>query len=463
MSASTAQNGDVLVEVENLVVRYPVPRGMLGAVQRRPQVHVRAVEGVSFSLRRGAMLALVGESGCGKTTTAQTVLRLLQEDSGTIRFRGEDVTHLPSRRLRDLRRRMQIIYQDPYESLDPRFRVRATVEEPLVIHGLGSKEERGPEVRRALEQAGLDPPELFLDRYPHQLSGGQRQRVAIAASLVLHPDVLVADEPVSMLDVSVRAGVLSILSELRAQGLGILMITHDLSTAARFADRIAPRTRALSFSHVLYTTGAKLPVAELCALARDHGCLAIVDGAQGAGAMPIDVRALGCHAYASSGHKWLMGPKGTGFLYISPEMSGALDALPLAAGRSAGSDSTGIVNIAGLRAMGAAIDFVRNLGAERIAEHNAALRRELHAELSRFNQVTIPAPAEGPLTSANLAFCLRDGDLEAVRRNLVLRHKVYIRTVHLSGFDGLRASLHAYNGSDDVGRLVESLREELAV
>lgn len=239
--------------------------------------------------------------------------------------------------------------------------------------------------------------------------------------------------------------------------------TNAQAIVERFADRIAPRTRALSFSHVLYTTGAKLPVAELCALARDHGCLAIVDGAQGAGAMPVDVRALGCHAYASSGHKWLMGPKGTGFLYISPEMSGALDALPLAAGRSAGSDSTGIVNIAGLRAMGAAIDFVRNLGAERIAEHNAALRRELHAELSRFNQVTIPAPAEGPLTSANLAFCLRDGDLEAVRRNLVLRHKVYIRTVHLSGFDGLRASLHAYNGSDDVGRLVESLREELAV
>jgi oligopeptide/dipeptide ABC transporter ATP-binding protein len=239
VSAAAASNGDVLVEVENLVVHYPLPRGMLGAVQRRPQVHVRAVEGVSFWLRRGEMLALVGESGCGKTTTAQTVLRLLDEDSGTIRFRGEDVTHLPSRQLRDLRRRMQIIYQDPYESLDPRFRVRATVEEPLVIHGLGSKEERRMEVRRALEQAGLDPPELFLDRYPHQLSGGQRQRVAIAASLVLHPDVLVADEPVSMLDVSVRAGVLSILSELRAKGLGILMITHDLSTAARFADRIA--------------------------------------------------------------------------------------------------------------------------------------------------------------------------------------------------------------------------------
>ena len=231
----------------------------------------------------------------------------------------------------------------------------------------------------------------------------------------------------------------------------------------RFADRIAPRTRVLSFSHVLYTTGVKLPVAELCTLAREHGCWAIVDGAQGPGAMPVDVHALGCHAYAASGHKWLMGPKGTGFLYISPEMSGALDALPLAAGRKSGSNSTGIVNIAGLRGMGAAVDYVQALGPDRINAHNLVLRRELHRELSRFNQVRIPAPADGPLTSANLAFCLPEtADLEAIRRNLVMRHKVYLRTVDLAGFKGLRASLHAYNGSDDVGRLAEALREELA-
>jgi oligopeptide/dipeptide ABC transporter ATP-binding protein len=232
-------NGKVLLEVEDLVVRYPIPRGILGTLQRRPKVRVHAVEGVSFTLHRGEMLALVGESGCGKTTTAQTVLRLLEPDEGVIRFRGEDISSLHSRRLRELRRRLQIIYQDPYESLDPRFRVYATVEEPLVIHRLGSKDERQAEVLRALKQAGLDPPDLFVDRYPHELSGGQRQRVAIAASLVLHPDVLVADEPVSMLDVSVRAGVLAILSELRESGLAILMITHDLSTAAHFADRIA--------------------------------------------------------------------------------------------------------------------------------------------------------------------------------------------------------------------------------
>ena len=239
MTEAARANGGPLLEVEDLVVRYPIARGILGTLQRRPKAEVHAVEGVSFSLRRGEMLALVGESGCGKTTTAQTILRLVDPDAGAIRFNGEDISGLPPRKLRGLRRRMQIIYQDPYESLDPRFRVRATVEEPLVIHDLGSKEERHAEVLRALTQAGLDPPDLFLNRYPHQLSGGQRQRVAIAASLVLHPDILVADEPVSMLDVSVRAGVLAILSELRTQGLGILMITHDLSTAARYADRIA--------------------------------------------------------------------------------------------------------------------------------------------------------------------------------------------------------------------------------
>jgi oligopeptide/dipeptide ABC transporter ATP-binding protein len=133
---------------------------------------------------------------------------------------------------------MQIIYQDPYESLDPRFRVESTVAEALVVHREGTREERRQRVVEALELAGLSPPELYVDRYPHELSGGQRQRVAIAASLALGPDLLVADEPVSMLDVSVRAGILTILDELRDRGLAVLMITHDLSTAARFADRI---------------------------------------------------------------------------------------------------------------------------------------------------------------------------------------------------------------------------------
>ena len=230
----------------------------------------------------------------------------------------------------------------------------------------------------------------------------------------------------------------------------------------RFAAAIMPRTRVLSFSHILYTTGVKLPVRELCTLAREHGCWAVVDGAQGPGAMPVDVKALGCDAYAVSGHKWLCGPKGTGFLYLSEEMSGALDALPLAAGRSPGSNSTGIVNIPGLRGLGAAIDFIEDIGPERIEAHNLALRAELHEQLSRLNQVFIPAPAEGPVASANLSFCLPDGtDLHAIRRNLVLKHKIYIRVVDQAGFIGLRASLHLFNSSDDVQALVRALRTEL--
>ena len=229
-----------LLEVEDLAVQYPVARGIVGAVARKPRQVVRAVDGVSFSLARGELLALVGESGCGKTTTAQTVLRLVEPMRGRIAFDGGEITKLGQRDLRSLRRRMQIVYQDPYESLDPRLTVRAAVEEPLRIHRVGgSKAQRDERVRDALGRVELTPQELFLDRYPHELSGGQRQRVAIAAAIVLDPDLLVADEPVSMLDVSVRAGVLSLLDRLREGGLGVLMITHDLSTAARFADRIA--------------------------------------------------------------------------------------------------------------------------------------------------------------------------------------------------------------------------------
>ena len=236
----SAAEHEPLLEVEELVTRYPVARGMVGAIARRPRETVHAVEGVSFTIAPGQMVALVGESGCGKTSTAQTVVRMVDSESGVIRFRGREITRLSARSLQPLRREIQMIYQDPYESLDPRFTVRDTIEEPLIVHRIArGKGERDAKVREALERAGLTPPDLFIDRYPHELSGGQRQRVAIAASLVLDPKLLVADEPVSMLDVSVRAGILSLLDGLRKDGMGILMITHDLSTAAHFADRIA--------------------------------------------------------------------------------------------------------------------------------------------------------------------------------------------------------------------------------
>jgi peptide/nickel transport system ATP-binding protein len=229
-----------LLEVEDLVTQYPIPRGILGTIQRRPRLTVHAVDGVSFSVGEGEMVALVGESGCGKTSTAQTVIRMVESNSGSIRFRGTELAGLGTRDLRPFRREIQIIYQDPYESLDPRFTVRDTIEEPIRVHGLtDSSSAREAKVHEAMERAGLTPPELFIDRFPHELSGGQRQRVAIAAALVLEPRLLIADEPVSMLDVSVRAGILALLDSLRRDGMGVLMITHDLSTAAHFADRIA--------------------------------------------------------------------------------------------------------------------------------------------------------------------------------------------------------------------------------
>jgi peptide/nickel transport system ATP-binding protein len=230
-----------LLEVRDLVTYYPVRRSFIDSLQRRPRQWAHAVDGISFDLHGGQMLALVGESGCGKTTTAQSLLRMVEPTSGTIRLDDRDITHLGQRELRPLRRTMQMVYQDPYESLDPRFRARQTVEEPMLVHGIGSgRAERRALVDELLERVGLTPPDLYADRYPHEMSGGQRQRLAIAASLVLNPRLLVTDEPVSMLDVSVRAGVLELLDSLRREfTMGVLMITHDLSTASHFADEIA--------------------------------------------------------------------------------------------------------------------------------------------------------------------------------------------------------------------------------
>ena len=230
-----------------------------------------------------------------------------------------------------------------------------------------------------------------------------------------------------------------------------------------FATAIRPETRVLSFSHILFTTGVRLPASELCALAREAGCLAIVDGAQSAGALPVDVRAMGCHAYAASGHKWLMGPKGSGLLYLSPEIGNRLDALPIHAGRRANSDSTGIGNISGMHGLGAAIDYVQALGPANIEAHNLSLRSELYDALAEIAGIVIPSPRDGPTISANLSFTLPDGaDHDAIRRNLLLRHKIYLRVVELAGFIGLRASLHCYNRSEDAVAIVGALKQELA-
>ena len=231
----TAAPGPPLLDVRDLVTRYQMARSGI----RGPRRTVRALEGVSLTVRAGETVALVGESGSGKTTLAQSVTRMVEPREGTIRFRGQDITRMGPREMRPLRRQMQMIYQDPYESLDPRFRVRRTIAEPLAVHeSRTARAWRAERVTEMLDLVGLHPPELYLDRFPHELSGGQRQRVAIAAAMVLKPLLLIADEPVSMLDVSVRMGILTLLDALRAGGLGIMMITHDLSTAAHFADRI---------------------------------------------------------------------------------------------------------------------------------------------------------------------------------------------------------------------------------
>jgi oligopeptide/dipeptide ABC transporter ATP-binding protein len=196
----------------------------------------RAVDGVSLEWRRGEILGVVGESGCGKSTLARAMLGLVEPAGGTISFAGQALNGRGS--LRELRRRVQMIFQDPYQTLNPRQRVAAIMSEPLRVQGV-PRAEHAERVRRALEDVGLDP-ERFLERYPHELSGGQRQRVAIAAALVLEPEGLICDEPVSMLDASVRTQILSVLTALRRQReLGLVFITHDLSLAWALCDRIA--------------------------------------------------------------------------------------------------------------------------------------------------------------------------------------------------------------------------------
>ncbi len=227
-----------ILEIQHLRKYFPLPRGLLGVLRQQPARQVHAVDGISFEVQPGEILALVGESGCGKTTTAKLLMGLEQPSAGTIRFRGRDTATFD---LKQMRRQIQMVFQDPYESLNPRMTVFDIVAEPLKVHDLvRSRGERIDRVKRALNEAGLKPAESYFNRLPHELSGGQRQRVVIAGALVLEPTVLLADEPVSMLDVSIRAEILNLLAELRqTRSISVLFITHDLGTVAYFADRIA--------------------------------------------------------------------------------------------------------------------------------------------------------------------------------------------------------------------------------
>src|SRR5262249_616316 len=229
----TLEKGETLLEVRNLQKRYSTGTGLF----TRVDPVVKAVDGVSFDIYRGEIFGLVGESGSGKTTTGRCILRLIEPDAGTIVYDGCDLLELDSADMRAMRKRIQMIFQDPFASLNPRMTVGSIVEEPLIIHHLGNKQRRRERVAELLNMVGIAP--ALMKRFPNEFSGGQRQRIGIARALALQPELIVADEPVSALDVSVQAQIINLLKELQEKlKLTVIFIAHDLSVVRHFSDRI---------------------------------------------------------------------------------------------------------------------------------------------------------------------------------------------------------------------------------
>jgi len=231
---------EVILEVKDLRKYFPVQRSFLERLLARRLDYVKAVDGISFRVRRGSVFTLAGETGCGKTTTGRLVARLIEPTSGKIVFEGKEITHLKGKELKPIRRKIQMIFQDPYASLNPRMRIGDAIGHPLEIHGIATGKEKEELTKEMLKRVGLTPVEKFYKAYPHQLSGGERQRAVIARAMILKPDFVIADEPVSMIDVSLRARILELMMELKEElGVTYLFITHDLAVAKYVSDVIA--------------------------------------------------------------------------------------------------------------------------------------------------------------------------------------------------------------------------------